>query len=366
MEKLFQEFPAQTSEDWRKVALLEIGGKEPFENLKWTTPDGQEVLPYYSAEDTMALDHLKRFTIVSRHSDVPDVRSWRNMPMISVMDAKEANHIALEHLQCEADGILFENIERNVSFDLLLNNISWEHCTVSFLAGADFPFAALHEYIERKGFNRDRLQGFVFTNGLMKAQSLSSQHHGFTVGGIFVEGSTPVNEITNALMRAVNLIENHTEKQGLLKDLIKQIAFCVPVSPQLIIEVSKLRALRLLWYQVARAYGINDYQPDDLYIHAVTKKWQGEAFQPHANMLSGTISAIAAISGGCNALTTRAEDEQNPTRRRIARNTSTILKAESHLNKTNDPLAGAYATEVLTDMMARDVWKQFQTEISRA
>jgi methylmalonyl-CoA mutase len=78
-------------------------------------------------------------------------------------------------------------------------------------------------------------------------------------------------------------------------------------------------------------------------------------------MLKSTISAIAGLAGGCNALTIQAEDSGNKMMARIARNTSHILLEESHLNKVSDPFAGSYAVEAITDDLARNAWDRFQT-----
>ena len=118
--------------------------------------------------------------------------------------------------------------------------------------------------------------------------------------------------------------------------------------------------MRILWYQVAQSYGVKDYSPDDLYIHGYSDKWINEQFQPHGNMLKGTVAAIAAISGGADGLTIIPEDDQHAVMSRIARNTSVILKAESQLAKVNDPFAGAYGVEVITDRIVRDAWAKFQ------
>ncbi len=51
------EFPKATSEDWRRRAETELKGR-PLAELNWTTPEGIEVKPLYSAEDLAGLAHL--------------------------------------------------------------------------------------------------------------------------------------------------------------------------------------------------------------------------------------------------------------------------------------------------------------------
>ena len=79
-------------------------------------------------------------------------------------------------------------------------------------------------------------------------------------------------------------------------------------------------------------------------------------------MLKSTSAALAAILGGCDALTVQPENE-NPMMARIARNVSSILREESHLSKVADPTAGSYYLESLTNQLAINAWKKFQNII---
>ena len=78
-----------------------------------------------------------------------------------------------------------------------------------------------------------------------------------------------------------------------------------------------------------------------------------------------TYAAMAAILGGCDALTIEAEEEGNTMMNRIARNTSSILDEESFLSKVADPLAGSYYIESLTKQLAEKAWAKFK-ELAKA
>ncbi len=51
------EFPKTSPEDWRIRSQDELKGR-PLSELTWTTPEGIEVKPLYSAEDLDGLAHL--------------------------------------------------------------------------------------------------------------------------------------------------------------------------------------------------------------------------------------------------------------------------------------------------------------------
>ena len=46
--------------------------------------------------------------------------------------------------------------------------------------------------------------------------------------------------------------------------------------------------------------------------------------------------------------------------RRIARNTQTILREESHLDQVIDPAGGSYYIESLTEEIAKKAWELFK------
>ena len=100
-------------------------------------------------------------------------------------------------------------------------------------------------------------------------------------------------------------------------------------------------------------------------INIRVEPWREERLQPHGNMISSSVAAIAAIAGGCDSLTIIPEDETNETMVRIARNVNNILREESHFGKVSDPIAGSYAIESMVHQLASEAWKDFQGSISQ-
>ena len=359
--QLFESFSKPAKPEWIKAASAEISGADPGESLRWTTSDQQDFGPYYSAEDVATIAYLRNFQLNGVPFNAPDARVWGNMPGVTVHDEQVSNNAALEHLALEADGILFVTQGKLLNFSKLLNNIQWEHCAVSFLVDAQFPLTELINHISDKNYKYEKLQGNLFWKDRVVPPPALPSHNGFRFAGINIEAKTPVEEIKEALIRGVSTIEDYAGAGHKVDEVIRHISFCIPLSTQLLLDISKFKALRMLWYQVARGYGVQNYNPGDLYIHGYSDKWVNEKFQPHGNLLKSTVAAIAAISGGANGLTIVPEDSDHKMMTRIARNTSVILKAESQLARVNDPFAGAYSVEVMTDRIVRDAWSGFQS-----
>jgi len=85
-------------------------------------------------------------------------------------------------------------------------------------------------------------------------------------------------------------------------------------------------------------------------------------YDPWVNMLRTTVAAFAAGVGGAAAVTVLPFDAAlglpEAFSRRIARNTSALLVAESHVAAVSDPAGGSYAIERLTDDLARAAWAE--------
>ncbi len=359
--KFYESFPTADKPSWSKAASAEIKGADPDETLKWKTPDGLVFKPCYDKTDADQLSLVDRYALNEKPAYAQDARHWHNMPEVLPTDEVAANNVAMDHLRHEAEGIVFNIEKTRVHFDRLLNGISWENCSVSFYASEQFPLTDLINYISESNYSYGKIQGAMFwKEGVILPPALPSLN-GFRFAGVFIPGETPVNQISRALVAGVQTIDTFMAEGYRLNEIVRHIAFNVPVGPELLVEVAKFRALRILWYQIVRAYGLQEYAPSDLLIHARSEKWLNENFQPHGNMLKGTVAAIAALSGGADAISIEPEDGIHTMMSRVARNVSMILREESKFGKVNDPFAGAYGIEVLTQEIARAAWKKFQS-----
>lgn len=123
-------------------------------------------------------------------------------------------------------------------------------------------------------------------------------------------------------------------------------------------ELCKLRALRVCLAKMRAAAGLS-VPP---LVHAVSSARTMSERDPWVNILRVTTQMFAAILGGADFVTPVAYDEgQSELGRRVARNTALVLREESGLGRVIDPAAGSYYLESLTDALAREAWRRFQT-----
>lgn len=366
LDQLLNSFPKSNKEDWCRAASKEISGKNPLENLTWKSSDELVFLPYYDADGAVSRKYLERFDL--KASSSVDSRAWKCIPKISLDGVKDANAVALNHLAGGADGILFDLGDSN-EYDLntLLTEIHWPYCSVSFSAThLTNLIQDITEFVRKKKYDPELLAGTIFCKSPRDINSRDltqfDTFRQFRVLGIEIPIATAVKEISTALVNAVSLLDTLTDA-GLAKEFVwRNISFSLVSGKNFLLDIAKLKALRILLYQLNKAFEIKgDTEPE---INIRIEPFRDERYNPHGNMISSTVSAIAAIAGGCNSLTIVPEHDNNSTMTRIARNVSNILREESHLDKVADPTAGAYAIESMIDQLAAAAWEDFQRNVT--
>jgi len=360
-------FSKSARQDWEKTAAQEIQEKNPFEKLSWRGKDRIFYLPYFDAQDVADLQYLDSFKLPAAAQHPSGPRLWSNLPAVLVSNEGTANISALNHLSLGADGVLFDlrNFQQP-DLPALLQNVQSPPATIAFyVTNEDSIVKSLSAIIEKKS-NPDTVRGALFWESIPKNTRIWSSFRpfkNFKGLGFIIPPASPAEEISDALIKGVNIIDAFSAEPG-HGDVFRSITFSLATDASLAESAAKLKALRMLWYQVMHAYGQHDFKDTDLVIHARSPKAPDGDFAPHENMLKGTFSAIAAITGGCDMLTIECDQEPSLVPRQ-ARNISTILREESFLNRVADPFAGAYAFDFITNAIAEKAWAMFQEKCQR-
>lgn len=351
-----QTFAKSKKTDWSKVAQKELGEKKNIQSLSWTI-DSLELSPYYDESDVTDLRYLEDYQDL-RNEGKP---GWQNTPEIFVKNEFEANKEALQLLQSGADGILFNTSElSSVNIDLLLKNIQAEICSLSFITSDTKLATNFLVYARENGYDVSKLNGAFFYGHETSNKKIETLP-GFLKNGIVVRQSSPVNEIAHALTTATSYMDT-LQYDREAERCFRSLAVLVYSEENFMMTIAKLKAIRILWSQLSMAFGISDYLPAELHLHARSNANIDDNFNPHAVMISNTVDALAAVMGGCSALTLNTV-EGDDLSRRIALNVSHLLKDESHIDKVLDPLAGAYSIEKMTHELSAAAWHLFQYNI---
>ena len=364
-------FPKSNKESWAGAAAKEIQGKNPFETLAWQSEDQINFFPYYNKQDVENLNYLTNFPHLPSKVVNGSPREWKNLPFISVVDFQFANDVALNHLQNGADGIVFDIRQlKTVDINILLAEINWTYCDVSFFITSDQICHSLIEFVRKKNYPETKLEGMLLweTSPQIDHPFLKSfsRFEKFRVLGLYIPSSSPVSEISDALLKIVKLMDVLTDNGFDKKYIWSNLSLSCSIGSDFLGEIAKLHALRFLLYQMAHAFGIADYRFMDFRIHCRSEQKVQEKFEPHSNLLRGTFAALSAVAGGCDSLSIQPEDENNAMLNRIARNVSNIIREESYLNQVSNPIAGSYAIESMIDQIAQAAWIDFQQKLQSA
>jgi methylmalonyl-CoA mutase len=176
-------------------------------------------------------------------------------------------------------------------------------------------------------------------------------------------GANSVQELAYAISTTVFYINELIVRNISPTDAINSIQFTLGINTNYFMEIAKFRAIKVLLKNIASEYGIKDDELK-LNIGAKSSTFTQTTLDPYVNLLRTTTQSFSAILGGVNNITTSPFDEILRTpdsfSRRIARNTQTILREESHLDQVIDAAGGSYYIESLTEEVAKKAWELFQ------
>ncbi|KAA1178074.1 methylmalonyl-CoA mutase [Rhizobium tropici] len=155
------------------------------------------------------------------------------------------------------------------------------------------------------------------------------------------------------------------EQAGLSPEAaLRATSLCLSADQNQFTTMAKTRAARLIFARIAEASGVPNPQPAHLL--AETSYRMLTHRDPETNILRNTIAVFSAGVGGADEILvlphSLTHGIPDPLARRLARNTQTVLMAESHLDHVVDPAAGAGGIEALTNTLAERAWDIF-TEI---
>lgn len=387
-QKLFSEFSPATAADWAARAQKDLRDT-PLESLTRQTYEGILIKPYYTKEDIAHLPFIKQ-----KPGDFPFMRgntvgdnNWLNIQQVKATgNGVAAVDKAADALGRGADGIHFI-LEDLLKFDVdyLINTLDLSQHTVNYTVSASPEkfLERLYSQLSSQNISHRNLKGFVQYDPMTAKGELSKQEneavirvldlakdssdfYGITVCGTNFSsiGASLTQEVAYTLSAAVAYTDRLTTAGEPLESVLRNMQFCMGAGTSYFFEITKLRALRLLWAAVVEAYQAEPALAATLRIHSVTSSWYQTTLDPYMNMLRVTTEAMSAVLSGCDSLTVvpfdntfRQPDEFSE---RIARNVSIILKEEAYLNKAVDPAAGSYYLEAITNEVATKAWELFK------
>jgi methylmalonyl-CoA mutase len=364
-------FTPATMADWLEKAQSDLKGVHPNTLVSFTT-DGIAIQPYLTQEQRNGSPH----PITKREA------GWVVSETVPMQEVRKANHKALELLNAGASGLTLQ-VDQHTDFDLLLKEILIEHITLHFqvLDGAGAKVAAnLAAHIASRGLDIKTLSGSLQMDVIGNLSATGNWYHANSqndwaafkalvaaedLGGytkFFVSGAGYHNAGASAAFELGAVLAHAHEYLAMFGAQAARMHVNFAIGSNFFEEIAKLRAFKLLWRFLMEQYG---FETDGLYLSAQNSVRNKTIYDPYVNMLRTSSEAMSAILGGCDDLELLPYDfafrQPSNFSRRIARNQQLLLQFESHFDKVQDPGAGSYHLEALTEALAKEAWAAFQT-----
>lgn len=380
-----QTFPRSTLQDWLEVAEKSLKGKK-VDDFIYESYEQISIKPLYTEEDEMNITDLPGEGDGRRgYEPLGYIKNpWKIAQQLIVPNERKLFDVLRDAIKRGQTALSFQVNGKTAQEVGDLESLAYE-----------YPFALngkkyFNEVMERvKGFSESfKLTGYIgqdpislfaqegedfdFLSESEKFYETVSDFQKITpnVRTIFIDivpyhqgGAHVVQELAIALSEGVYQIEQLKKKGWTVESIFPNIVFQFPIGNQFFLEVSKLRAARVLWSKICEAYRMDPFTTGKMVISAVTSPFTKTIYDPYVNMLRAGNEAFAAILGGIQYLHVSPFNEPEGVyddfAQRIARNTQLILKEEAHLTKTVDPAGGSWYVEYLTNELVKKAWSLF-------
>ncbi len=378
---LAADFEAARREDWLKLVDKTIKGA-PLESLTGHTADGLAIQPLYRAED--APDSA---------TPRPLGLGWDIRIPVRHPDVAKANAEALEGLAnggaslllsldpTGADGVAIgSEADLASALDGVMLDVAPVAIDAGFLGGraADWlgslaksaPSAPLQFHLDpisafaRAGSSPGPIESHLIGAATIAARLASPYPKAglFLASGIAAHeaGATDAEEIAMAAASAVAYAKALARAGMGVPDAFGRITLALAVDHSYFASIAKLRAARKVWAQITAACGATC--PGR--VEARSSGRMLTRSDAWTNLIRLTAAGFAAAVGGADVVALGAFTDALglPTAfaRRQARNTQLVLAEEAGLGRVNDPAAGTWYLERLTNDLAAAAWTRFQ------
>lgn len=384
-KKLFDEFPPVTTEQWEVVIEKDLKGADYNKKLVWKTAEGFQVRPYYRAEDLkdVVWTDIKPGEFPYIRGNKQQGNTWLICEDIIVNDYQSANKKALAAIERGANALTFR-LENEKPYDTieisgLLNGIDANKVEITFYNNkyhlpllemmsripgihGSLNYDPLTRYIRRGTWYVTESTDMELAAILTKAEIPGVQTIGVNAHVFTNAGATISQEMGIAIAIGVEYIDQMLAKGLTIDEIAPKMRFNVAVGQNYFMEMAKMRAYRMLWAEILKAYGAKE-ENCKMHIHAFNALINMSLYDPYVNMLRTTTGTMSAVLGGVDSFSVTPFDvtfeEATDFAARIARNQQLILKEEAHFDKVADPAAGSYYIENLTKSLENAAWTVF-------
>ena len=376
----------------------------------WTTPEGIDVKPAYTAADLDGLDHLHTVPGMPPYLRGPYaamyvMQPWTVRQYAGFSTAEQSNAFYRRNLAAGQKGLSiafdlathrgYDSDHPRVTGDvgmagvaidsiadmrILFDGIPLDKMSVSMtMNGAVLPIMALYIVAaEEQGVKPEQLAGTI-QNDILKEFMVRNTYiyppkpsmriigdifaytsqkmprfNSISISGYHMQeaGATADLELAYTLADGLEYLRTGVAAGLGVDDFAPRLSFFWAVGMNTFMEIAKMRAARLLWAGLVKEFDPKNPKSMSLRTHSQTSGWSLTAQDVYNNVARTCVEAMAATQGHTQSLHTNSLDEALalPTdfSARIARNTQLFLQQETDTCRTVDPWAGSWYVERLT------------------
>lgn len=373
---LFSEFSPISKAGWIAQIEKELKGKS-FADLQWQLDEEIRLDPFYHPDD----QPQPPAPVFQKTSN-----DWEIGEYVFVNDFKTANQQALHALKDGVNALFFQMKHEPTIDELktLLDGIELGYISTHF--APYYPgknpvkiFRLLEELLADQPTLAQSVNGSIdfdplldwtdpplddLAKYIMLAKASLPNFSVLQIDAKTYHGGPEdtSRELALAIAKGSEYLAQMQERGVPPVEVNRRLQFSMAVSTSYFVEIAKLRAIRLLWNNVLKAYGVEQVEPITVVGHLAPET---QVKDPNTNRIKAATQAMSAIIGGVDRFYVLPADIDHkepisPSSYRLARNLQHILKMESFFDKVIDPAEGSYYIEKLTDALANSAWKQFQ------
>ncbi len=333
----FADFPYTTSKEWLAQIAKDLKGRSLTE-MNWS-PDGDLITnPFVHTDDVLV--------------EMPSILSfgqWQIGESFVVNDAIEANQHFLEalsggveslHISCE-DSVHWKQLFANVE-------LSFIHLGLDIHGDVDRAFSDFLAYASTR-CKPDELRVTLLSKNLDTHTQVR-----------FCTARSSSENIADGL---ASVMLGTLESLSFDPVQLTKGDLSVTIGMHYLIEIARLRALRILWTNLASALKFS--VSPAFAIEAYTKECSTND-DPYTHMIRSTVMGLAAVLGGADRIYIQPSVGANHSEsfyRHVARNIHHLLRMESKFTEINDPVTGAYYLDNITKEIVEKAWEELLKRI---
>ena len=408
--------PSGDAKSWTQKAEKASG--QAITDMIWTTNEKIGVKPLYTAADIAEAEHIDYVAGVppflrGPYATMYVMQPWTVRQYAGFSTAEESNAFYRRNLAAGQKGlsIAFDlathrgydsdhprvvgdvgkagvAVDSILDMEILFSGIPLDQMSVSMtMNGAVLPVLAFYILAaEEQGVKQELLTGTI-QNDILKEYMVRNTYiyppapsmriisdifqytsqnmpkfNSISISGYHMQeaGATADIEMAYTLADGWEYLRAGTNAGMSIDTFAPRLSFFWAEGTNYFMEISKLRAARILWAKIVQTFDPKNPKSMALRTHSQTSGWSLTEQDPFNNVTRTCIEALAAALGHTQSLHTNALDEAIalPTdfSARIARNTQLFLQEETNIVRPADPWGGAFYVETLTKELIEKGW----------